>query len=322
MRCAHAPLIAALCLLALGCQREPASSKGGGEPAGESSLPSVESLLKGATKKRRLGGLDATFYVTADTHFGYGVPKEAPLDRDVLALPLGVEKTHQVALAAMDKLPGQPYPAALGGVVGTPLGVLIAGDLTESGQKEQWAAFLEYYGSSRKLPMYEGVGNHDFWDVRQQAIKRHGALWYSWNWGDLHVVCLGEAPDSKTLSWLEKDLAGLEKDVPIVMFLHFPFKGPFSNTWFTRDKYDDKLFDVIQGYTVLGFFHGHYHGSGRYKWRGYNVYNVGSAKHRWHSFGVARVTDTEFAVASWDYDRNAWEWWQKTTYRKSSPPNR
>src|SRR5690606_9422534 len=134
------------------------------------------------------------------------------------------------------------------------------------------------------LPLYDGVGNHDFWDIRQRAIKRHGALWYSWDWGDLHVVCLGEAPDSKTLSWLKQDLDGLEQNIPIVMFLHFPFKGPFSDTWFTRDKYDDKLFDTIQGYNVIAFFHGHYHGSGLYKWRGYDVFNVGSAKHDWHSF--------------------------------------
>lgn len=312
-----AALLAVLGLLASGCEREDSDAKR--EPRRATRI-TIQSLLEPQTKKRRQGGLDATFYVTADTHFGYGVPKDAPGSRNVLTNPLGIEKTHRVARAAMDRLPGRPYPGNLGGEVGTPLGVLIAGDLTESGQPEQWSALLEYYGSSSKLPMYEGVGNHDFWDIRQRAIERRGALWYSWDWGDLHVVCLGEAPDSKTLAWLEKDLAGIERDVPVVMFLHFPFEGPYSDTWFTRDKYDDKLFAAIQGYSVIAFFHGHYHGSGRYQWRGYDVYNVGSAKHRWHSFAVARVTDKELSVASWNYDRSAWDWWHKKTYRRSSPP--
>lgn len=290
------------------CKREPAPSSD--EPRRASANEPSQPARDEHPIKRRRGGLDATFYVTADTHFGYRVPKHAPADRDVLAAPLGIEKVHRIVLDTMKRMPGRAYPPAIGGNVGDPLGVLVAGDLTESGEPQQWQAFLTYYGSLPGLPLYEAVGNHDFWAVRELSIKRHGALWYAWDWGDLHVICLGEAPGAKALVWLEQDLARLEADVPVVVFMHFPLLGAYSDTWFTREHFDDKLHDALRGHNVAGIFHGHYHGSGRYRWRGHDVFNVGSAKHDAKSFAVVHVTDHKLSVASWDYSRGAWEWWQ------------
>jgi len=70
---------------------------------------------------------DLTFFVVSDTH--YGLSPEG--DR---TLPLLVDK--------MNQLPGTAYPAAIGGTVAKPLGVVHLGDATNDGKKEQWAMFV------------------------------------------------------------------------------------------------------------------------------------------------------------------------------------
>ena len=139
--------------------------------------------------------MDVTFLVTADTHVGFwdkipipGVPSGVALDR-----------VHEIAIDAMNNIPGTLLPRALGGVVGTPRGLLIAGDLTEMGQPHEWARFEAIFGSSGKegslhYPVYEGAGNHDVGYgtfVEEQIKRRHGDRRYSWDWDALHVVCLG-----------------------------------------------------------------------------------------------------------------------------------
>jgi hypothetical protein len=58
-------------------------------------------------------------------------------------------------------------------------------------------------------------------------------------------------------------------------------------------------------------FHGHYHASGRYRWNGWDVYNVGAAKHDRHSFAVVHVDDRRLRVASWHFGQDRWEWWHQ-----------
>ena len=94
---------------------------------------------------------DLTFFVVSDTH--YGLSPEG--DR---ALPLLVDR--------MNQLPGTAYPAALGGTVAEPRGVLHIGDISNDGKKEQWAMFVRDYGLTGKdgllkWPVYEAYGNHD-----------------------------------------------------------------------------------------------------------------------------------------------------------------
>jgi hypothetical protein len=165
------------------------------------------------------------------------------------------------------------------------------------------------------MPAYEAVGNHDFWEIREKVKKDRGALSYSFDWDDLHVVCLGEAPDDKDLAWLKTDLDTLEPDVPIVVFQHFPFTGPYSDTWFTRDGFDDKLANVLANRRVIAFFHGHYHATGTSRWRGIDVYNTGSAKHAFKSFSVVRITHDTLKVAEWNWERRRWSWWHRKPLR-------
>ena len=276
--------------------------------------------LDPSPETRRRGGLDVTFLVFSDTHFGYGGSERDLLGRrrDPVANPEGTELVNARAIESMNTIAGKPWPAVLGGSIGAPLGLLISGDLTEDGEAWQWHGFTRYYGLDGKdgrirYPVFEGHGNHDKqgdWYVLNRIRERHGDLNYSFDWHDLHLVCLGEAPDKAALDWLGRDLARVGKQRPILIYFHFPLQGPYAeNNWFARGDYRDGFAATIGGFNVIAVFHGHYHASGRYHWRDWDVYNVGAAKHRRHSFAVANVNDQRLRVAAWHFDELRWEWW-------------
>jgi predicted phosphodiesterase len=91
---------------------------------------------------------DVTFLAVSDTHVGY-VPEEV----------------HAVLARKIDTIGGRAYPASLGGAVGAPHGLLVAGDLTEWGREDEFARFLSFYGNRGDggvhVPVLEVVGNHD-----------------------------------------------------------------------------------------------------------------------------------------------------------------
>lgn len=267
--------------------------------------------------------LDVTFFVAADTHLGFDTPDR---ERDaILKAPLGIEITNLTMIDHMNTLPGKPWPAPIGGNVAAPRGVLIAGDLTEDGGKVDWNMFEALYGSNGPLafPVYEGDGNHDRnrdWFVREEIARRHGGRYYSFDFDGLHLVCLAEAPDDDGLSFLEKDLQALPPDTPVIAYLHYPLAGAFAeNNWFGRGDFRDRLETVLRGHRILALFHGHRHSSGAYRWRGHDVYHVGSPKHGWRSFAVVRVTDEQLRVASWNYELSAFWWWHQKPLVASGP---
>ncbi len=260
-------------------------------------------------RRARRGGMDVTFLVTGDTHFG--VP--------------GIAERHEAIIADMNSVAGRPFPAEIGGAVGAPRGVLIAGDLTDDSRPEEWDAFVAHYGlhggdGLLRYPVYEGIGNHDKnngWYVKKRVAERHGGQRYAFDWDDLHVVCLGEAPDDDDLAWLREDLAAAG-DAGVVLFFHYPLSGPYPDTWFARGSYRQSFAEVLMGANVLAIFHGHYHASGSYRWMGNDVYLSGSAKHSEHSYTVVHVGNERMQVASWNYDDKRWWWWHdKPTFAVS-----
>ncbi len=246
------------------------------------------------------GGTDVTLVVAADTHVGAE----------------GIDPVNRRQIAAMNALAGTPWPMELGGKVAEPAAVIIAGDLTNHGFAGQWKQFKALYGQTSeggllKYPTMLLSGNHDrHVPLIRPAVdgvrRKHGALRYSRDFGDLHVVCLDEYPDAAGRRWLANDLAAVGRRLPVLLVLHYSITGPYSQHWSEKDK--TAFGDTIAGFNVIGIFHGHYHGSGRYRWRGYDVFNVGSPRHAAHSFAAVRVTDTHLYVASWNYDASAWRW--------------
>jgi 3',5'-cyclic AMP phosphodiesterase CpdA len=265
-------------------------------------------------------GLEVTFLVCADTHFGVQVPGGS----DGRLVP--IESLHSSCIHQMNTIAGRSWPAAIGGRVAAPRGVIVAGDLTEDGTAAQWAAFEKYYGRTGsdgmlRWPVFESIGNHDLVQgdlVSRKVAERHGATRYSWDWDDLHLVSLADGPDGAALEWLRADLEAVGRELPVVLFLHYPLLGPWSGgNWFGDGDFRARLANTIAPANVAAILHGHYHATGHYLWRQHPVYTPGSAKHEWRSFLVVRVTDQRVDVACWNYESRAWWWWVSRTLRAS-----
>jgi cytolysin (calcineurin-like family phosphatase) len=272
--------------------------------------------------------LDVTFLMTTDTHVGY---RGDVIGGHTSSSGLGVDEARDLEIRTMNEITGKSWPSALGGSVAEPRGVVISGDLTEQGRPPEWAQFEAIFGLSGKegqlrYPVYEGAGNHDKWAgsyVEEQIARRHGGARYSWSWGALHLVCLGEAPNHADLDWLKADLDAAGPGSGIILYLHFPLEGPNSTgNWFGDGDYRAKLAEVLAGREVLGIFNGHSHTSGRYRWHGYDAYLEGSVKHIWHSFAVVHVTRERMTVASYNYDRQAFWWWHDKPIFGATGPSR
>ncbi len=278
-----------------------------------------------ADRRHPRAGLEVTFLVAADTHFGFGRPADVDpaVDR---SRPVGVERVHDLMARQMKAMAGRPWPAGLGGRVAPPRGLVVAGDLTEDGALTQWNRFLAWYGErgddrNLGIPLFEMTGNHDRilgdW-VANEVRRRHGGEFYSWDWDDLHIAVLGEAPDERSLAWLEQDLLRTGRWIPVVVMLHYPLAGPYSvDEWRGEGGLYDRFRNILRGYRIVGIFHGHYHAAGSYVWKGLDVYHVGSAKYAHRSFAVVRVTSQRMTVALWNTDAGTWWWWHdKSTDRE------
>ena len=265
--------------------------------------PSVPQAAPGANEPLT-GAL--TFLVAADTHLGAS----------------GMEQANATMLAALDELPGTPWPARIGGVVEPPLALAVLGDLTDSGRVDQMRCFERlYYADSHPLrgPTVDLTGNHDQVSGRtavgQRVIGWHGALFRAWDWGDVRMLCLDKGPSESALAWLEHELTTLPTERPLILMQHFPLLGPYSGPDWVPNAQKARLAKLLTGRRVLAIFHGHFHGSGHYRWQGIDVYNTGSPRHQWSEVLAVRITEDSLVVASWNWKAKCW-WWMHTKRRE------
>jgi cytolysin (calcineurin-like family phosphatase) len=255
------------------------------------SLPLLGTRLAAAESRKEL-----TFFVAGDSHFG--VPRMSELNR--------------VMVDQLNSLPGTPYPAAAGGVVAEPRGVLFMGDMTDTSLPTELREFEQMYGLTGRdgllrYPVFEAIGNHDYIGdspVIPFVKRRHGDLVYSWDWEDVHFVCLDMHPDRKNLEWFARDVRKAGRRRPLVVFFHYCIAGPFSDGW--PAEYKDALAEALRGLNVLGLFHGHFHMAGNYVWQGHDVFLPGSPRHRSHAFVVVRLTAHHMTVAYRNFDTQEW----------------
>jgi len=265
--------------------------------------------------------LDVTFLVAGDTHFGAQVrlgaktrlnPTPRPKTTDIAAV-------NRVMIERMNTIAGLSYPDIIGGSVARPRGLMVLGDLTDFGAPEQWKQFERHFGTDGsdgllRMPLFALIGNHDMDQgdrISRTVHKRYGGPHYEWHWDDLHLIALNDGPDEKGLRFLRRKLHVLGGKVPVILFFHYPLRGPYSTGWWFGDgTYREQLRAAIAGHSeVIGIFHGHFHGSGYYRWHGFDVYNVGSPKHMRRSFAVVRVTQKRMTVCSYNYEAGMWWWW-------------
>jgi hypothetical protein len=145
-----------------------------------------------------LSAADLTFFSWSDTHYE-------------------VEYTGgQPTVTLLNNLPGTQYPASIGGVVATPRGLIIQGDLIDDGAAAdryptQWANWIADFGVNGEgrclFPVFEGLGNHDLNNnlfVYQRIAERNqirlgqglidhvspNGYHYSWDWEGVHFINL------------------------------------------------------------------------------------------------------------------------------------
>ena len=275
-------------LLFVACTKAPPPA-----PVVVDAAPSAAASVAPGTKTKK-GGTDVTFTAVSDTHFGFG----------------GMPEAHAVLIPALNTIAGKAYPPAIGGAVAPPRGLIITGDLTEWGWPEQWPMFESTY-AKLQFPVYEVEGNHDKVSahyIEEQIAKRHGgSRFYSYDWDDLHMVALGEAPDDAGLAFLETDLAKVARDVPVILYFHLALAGPWSdNNWFAEGTFKQRLKSIALRWNVIAIFHGHHHATDHYVWEGIDVFKPGAVKGGAHTFAVVRVTDDRMTVAEWDWDHARW----------------
>jgi cytolysin (calcineurin-like family phosphatase) len=278
---------------------------------------------------------DLTFFVVSDTHYGLSPEGDK-------TIPLLVDKMNQLA--------GTDYPAAIGGKVGKPRGVIHIGDVTNNGKKEQWEMFVRDYGltgkeGKLKFPVYETCGNHDGGPktpvrdgIRERNKQRVGltsvssnGLHYCWNWDGILFVCLGIAPGSTThpydpeysMEYLDETLKKQVKPgQPLILMHHFGFDKSHSLGWWPEER-RTQYYDLIKDQNVIGILHGHAHEPYIYLWKGIDIYHPPHFKQKdpknngpvTHGFYVFHITGDELTVA----ERKLDDTWGMTSRKKLDP---
>jgi cytolysin (calcineurin-like family phosphatase) len=239
-------------------------------------------------------GRDVTFFVAADLHYGQDQAKNN-------------ERPNKDAIAVMNNLPGTAFPKADFGQVAAPRGVLLVGDLTDSGTSINYDGkklgvhlfdgFIDDYpvkdgtGEQVHFPVFEGYGNHDAEKQTGDAVLNgialrnknratpvnvsENGLHYSWDWDDVHFINLnvyggesGIARDS--LSFLKNDLADRvgESGRPVVIAQHYGFdKVSLEDRWWKQSE-REAFYDAVKNYRVQAMFTGHEHLCHRIVWNG------------------------------------------------------
>jgi len=280
-------------------------------------------VYKGKTRKFSTGSdCNVTFFAVADTHYGR------------YQTPLNNERVNKSTIDKMNYIPGSlAYPPEPdGGIVAEPRGVLVVGDVVDSGTIAQWEGFDtvdgfedDYCGSGTtparlNWPVYEAFGNHEVQGLnassnyardqirdRTLAGKRPAGAnisangyHYSWDWDTVHFVNLNLYPSAgidaqDSFGFLVSDLANNVGDSgrPVVLYHHYDF---IMTQWWQAGE-QDAYYNAIKDYNIIAIIHGHRHITSfeSSTWRGINTFDVGLCGT--DKFAVFRITKNRLFAA-------------------------
>jgi hypothetical protein len=263
------------------------------------SIPSAPGAVWAFRTEDAIEAGDVTFFVGSDTH--YGNANNAEINRKVID--------------QMNWLPGTPMPdKAGGGIVKTPRGVILDGDLLDKGfdptAPSFWKEFTQDYGLTGTdgrlaYPLYEGFGNHDGMTgkstsragIKERNPKRVGltgiapnGFHYSWDWDQVHLVQLNLFPGNDSadcvvgppnhhpehaLQFLQEDLAkNVGQSGKVVIVFCHYCYSGGMADWWTEPA-KQRFRDAVKGYRTL-LVHGHSHGAYFYEWKGLRAISDGS----------------------------------------------
>ncbi|OUS31885.1 hypothetical protein A9Q99_01975 [Gammaproteobacteria bacterium 45_16_T64] len=265
-------------------------------------LPPVDNFWLGIDQT------DVTFIAFGDSQFGGGAEDKNDL--------------HKIAINQADvQLHWDTF--GINAPVSNIRGIIMNGDITQNGRdgrtlsENEYKGFTDIYGlcgnRDVKFPMFEGYGNHDFFEwsnigyrllqahpvadsvsVRNQyrvglantAPDKNGH--YSWDWDNIHFVQLNLTPSDvdpnhevpgvrnprMALTFLKQDLAEHVAGTNKKVIIMSHY-GPWETFEWDNEQIDT-LYDAIKDYPVIAYLHGHSHATSAYTWNGIPVFNVGS----------------------------------------------
>ena len=191
---------------------------------------------------------DFIFLQLSDTHWGFEGPQNP-------------EASHTLA----DVVATVNAASAL-----VPDFVVFTGDLTHATvdaneRRERMKRFKDIVSHLRVKRVVFLPGEHDAAKDRGEAFQEHfGVTHQSFDHRGVHFVTLDNVsdPDGKLgdaqLAWLEKDLASVPAQIPVVVFAHRPlFELMKEWDWFTADG--DRALAILQKRANVTVFYGHIH---------------------------------------------------------------
>jgi len=232
--------------------------------------------------------------------------------------------------------------------------VITGGDLIMDGLMvplEEAVAQFELYNEiigSFEVPVYNALGNHDVFGLSEEGgvspdHPKYGktlfkemlgldSTYYSFDHGGWHFIVLdamafteertyiGEI-DSVQMAWLEDDLAGVDRETPIVVVTHFPF---VSVAMQLRDGgaaalpeaavivNSNEVYELFDGYNLRLVLQGHLHIVEEIVVGEVHFVIGGSISGRWWkgpNAGFAEgfvVVDVSGGQFSWKYEPYGW----------------
>jgi len=273
---------------------------------------------------------DITFYMTADTHYR---AEWQELDN---------EAGNKRVIDRINNLAENiTYPSQFGGgYVQHPRGVICLGDLANLAKETEWNGtdtydgWVDDYGLNGgdgrlNYPVYELYGNHDCVFFSGRKVSKEGVkernltrqnvnvstngYHYSWDWDDVHFmnlnICPGAtgAPAEDSFGFAQQDIANHVGDSgrPVVILTHYGYK-------YDIDKFDEPgFYNMVKDLNIIALFHGHWHNTQYYDWRGFDACCVNSSQRvhenpdwgngLFEAIGVARITENRLTVAERSY---------------------
>ncbi len=191
-----------------------------------------------------------SFVQISDTHIGFSAE----------GVNSDVGSTLQQAITRINALP-QP-----------PAFVLHTGDVSHLSKPTEFDMAHQLMNTIKTPNIFYVPGEHDVLNdqgagFRQRfSAKTPDKTWYSMDYQGVHFIGLSNAGEldnfgmlgSEQLAWLQKDLAGVKKDNPLVVFAHVPLFTVYKPwTWETKDA--AQAIALLKPFSAVTVLNGHIH---------------------------------------------------------------
>jgi len=154
----------------------------------------------------------------------------------------------------------------------TPDFVIHTGDLTHLASPAQFDQVKQMLTGLNTPHVFTVPGEHDTGDDAGQKYRQffgagsRGDGWYSFDVAGVHVIALVNTVHlpklgqlgTEQLQWIEKDVAGLSSDTPIIVFSHIPLFAMYPDWgWGTEDA--TQALSYLKRFSSVTCLNGHVH---------------------------------------------------------------